>query len=106
MVASPWKDIVENQVLSVVYASTMSSLFRLKMMHNFHLDQNRIRVFAKAVHSLQDAGFANPLLQKQKSNFCGVRQVHYPSERHNLLSARMFIKDFSHLLSCAAQQQL
>ena len=31
------------------------------MMHNFHLDQNRIGVFAKAVHSLQDAGFANPL---------------------------------------------
>ena len=61
MVALPWKDIVENQALSVVHASTMSSLFRLKMMHNFHLDQNRIEVFAKAIHSLLDAGFANPL---------------------------------------------
>tara|TARA_B100000575_G_scaffold127571_1_gene101656 strand:- start:3018 stop:3629 length:612 start_codon:yes stop_codon:yes gene_type:complete len=30
-------------------------------MHNFHLDQKRIEVFVKAVHSLQDAGFANPL---------------------------------------------
>ena len=30
-------------------------------MHNFHLDQSRIGVFAKAVHSLQDASFANPL---------------------------------------------
>ena len=61
MVALPWKDIAENQDLSVVHASTMSSLFWLRMMHNFHLDQNRIGVFAKAVHSLQDAGFANPL---------------------------------------------
>ena len=61
MVALLWKGIVENQDLSVVHASTMSSLFRLKMMHNFHLDRNRIGVFAKAVHSLQDAGFANPL---------------------------------------------
>ena len=30
-------------------------------MHNFHLDQNRIGVFAKALHTLQYAGFANPL---------------------------------------------
>ena len=29
-------------------------------MHSFHLDQNRIRVFAKAVHSLKGSTFANP----------------------------------------------
>ena len=61
MVALPWKDIVENQALSAVHASTMSNLFRLKMMRNFHLDENRVEVFAKAVHTLRDAGFANPL---------------------------------------------
>ena len=31
------------------------------MMRNFQLNQNRIGVFAKAVHSLKDSTFANPL---------------------------------------------
>ena len=65
-------------------------------MYNFHLDQNRIQMFATAVLSLQDAAFANPLFFAKTEIQLLRREAHaLPFRKAQPLVGKDVYQDFS-----------